>query len=179
MLCGCILLRLKSMWMLVYWNQIKQNRRSSARVKILRWKYVKCGWKGIFELSLVVKIVQKSMKFECRGFWYKECKTVLVKVGFICINAFLCWILFVLCIIEKESEIRNQQSMCVSQKNMFELVWKLISKNWKIGSEWIWRRCEFHSRIMTVSNRDSSGFWKYKFKSPNKSGGYSGEQVRW
>ena len=30
-----------------------------------------------------------------------------------------------------------------------------------------------------VNNRDSSGFWKCKFKSPNKSGGYSGEQVRW
>ena len=67
----------------------------------------------------------------------------------------------------------------VSQKNKFGHGWKLRSKNWKIGSEWIGRRCEFHSRIMTVSNRDSSGFWKYKFKSPNKSGGYSGEQVRW
>ena len=64
LLCGCILLRMKSMWIIVYGNQIKQNKRSSARVKILRWKYVKCGWKGIFESSLVIKIVQKSMKFE-------------------------------------------------------------------------------------------------------------------
>ena len=134
MLCGCILLRLKSMWILVYWNQIKQNKRSSARVKILRWKYVKCGWKGIFELSLVIKIVQKSMKFECRGFWYKECKTVLVKVGFICINAFLCWDF--ICVVLNEKREWNSKSTVhgVLQKNKFGHVWKLRSKNWKIGS---------------------------------------------
>ena len=151
MLCGCILLRLKSMWILVYWNQIKQNKRSSARVKILRWKYVKCGWKGIFELSLVVKIVQKSMKFECRGFWYKECKTVLVKVGFICINAFLCWNFICIVHIEIKSDIRNQQSMLYCRKiSKFEHVWKLESK---LKNKWIYWRWEFQE--VTVQDVNS------------------------
>ena len=74
LLCGCILLRLKSMWILVYWNQVKQNKRSNARVKIIRWKYVKCGWKGIFELSLVIKIVQKVWSSNVGAFDIKNVK---------------------------------------------------------------------------------------------------------